>query len=369
MAFEEIMNKEVNTIQTISKGKIQILVTEEDRTGEDLLVMSDFFGNYVDQLSLSIRLNAIAATVPSIPFVEFGLINEVIHRAEVVSKGGTQLLPDFGNLPKEIRQKLKDGLYKVGESRQVDGNLRAVIVDETGTRVKDITLKEIKLNPNTIEASRSITNQLQMRQIYAKLDAIQEMQDYQIARDRDQDMKVPFLDARFYILKAQGDNCTIEDRKEYLEKASEKLLTAVNSVYTEMSTSIEHLVKLTGFPLFQRKGQIQKYIGYVSEDLQLLTKLVGLRLQLLDSLGDLDGARIEMNRYRRVMEDLFTKQLSGRKCTAAELIHQHFPYTDGNRNCWYTLGTEIIPKLEELEKGECKHTYLVSMEEIDDEKQ
>ena len=92
--------------------------------------------------------------------------------------------------------------YKIGGSRQVDGDLRAVIVDETCSRVKDITLKEVRINLGTMEASYSITNQLQMRQIYAKLDTIQEMQDFQFARDRDRDMKVPFLDARFYILKA-----------------------------------------------------------------------------------------------------------------------------------------------------------------------
>lgn len=63
-------------------------------------------------------------------------------------------------------------LTKIGESRQVDGNLRAVIVDEAGTRVKDVTLKEVQINPGTMEALRSITNQLQMRQIYAKHDTI-----------------------------------------------------------------------------------------------------------------------------------------------------------------------------------------------------
>lgn len=111
-------------------------------------------------------------------------------------------------MSKDIRQKLKNGIYKVGESKQVDGNLRAVIIDETGTRIKDVTLKEVNNNAGILEASRSIMNQLQMKKIYAKLDIIQEMQSFQIARDRDQSIKVPFLDARFYILKAQGENCT-----------------------------------------------------------------------------------------------------------------------------------------------------------------
>jgi hypothetical protein len=366
MDFEEQNSRDNTAHQIIPRAEVRILVTEEDKTGEDLLAMSDFFGNYIELLSDSIRMNAVAEIVPEIPFADIGIINEVVHQAEVISEGTTQLLPDFDHLPKDIRQKLKDGVYKVGESRQVDGNMRAVIVDETGTRVKDVTLKEVHMDPGTMEASRSIANQLQMRQIYAKLDTIQEMQDYQIARDRDRDMKVPFLDARFYILKAQGPNCLPEDRKYYLEKASEKLLSAVNSVYTEMSTSADRLVKLTRFPIFQRKDQIKRYMGYLSEDLQVSTKLVGLRLQLLDYLGDKDGARIEMERYQRVMSDFFTKNLVGKNCSAAELIHMYFPYTEENRNCWYQLGVDIKPRLAALQSAGSEHIYLVSMEDIED---
>ena len=366
MAFEEVDSNNDSVVPIIPREQVQILVTEEDRTGEDLLAMSDFFGNYIDQLSVSIRTNAVYDLVPDIPFADLGILNEVINQAEVVSTGTTQLIPDFEHLPKVIRQKLKDGIYKVGESRQVDGNLRAVIVDENGTRVRDITLKEVRVDPGTLEASRSITNQLQMRQIYAKLDTIKEMQEFQIARDRDRDMKVPFLDARFSILKAQGLNCSDEDRQAYLEKAADKLLTAVNSVYTEISTSSEQLSKLTRFPIFQQKDQIRKFIGYLTEDLQVSTKIVGLRLQILDYLGDTDGAKIELERYQRAMTDFFTKKLPGRRCSAAELIHMHFSYTEENRNCWYQLGIDVRPKLAALSSAECEHLYLVSMEETDD---
>ena len=368
MDFEDQRRIDKAATRTTSRGELQILITEEDRTGHDILAMSDFFGDYVDQLSTAIRMDAVTDVVPNIPFANLGLISEVIHRAEIISRGTTQLLPDFDSLSLDIRKKLKEEIYKIGESRQVDGNLRAVIVDETGTRVKDITLKEVRINPWTMEASRSITNQLQMRQIYAKLDTIQEMQDFQIARDRDRDMKVPFLDARFYILKAQGRNCTAEERKEYLEKAAEKLLSAVHSVYTEMTTSTERLIKLTNFPIFQRKDQIRKYIGYISEDLQVATKLVGLRLQLLDHLGDTEGARIELEQYQRNMSDFFSKTLPAKNCTAAELIHMNYPYTDENRNCWYQLERDMGPRLAALKANKCEHIYLVSMEDVEDGK-
>lgn len=53
---------------------------------------------------------------------------------------------------------------------------------------------------------RSIGNQIQMRQIYEKLSEIQELQTYQIQRDRDRDIIVPFLDARDLVLEAATKN-------------------------------------------------------------------------------------------------------------------------------------------------------------------
>lgn len=360
------VNMDDKSISIIPRNEVHILVTDEDKTGEDILAMSDFFGGYVQQLTDVIRTNAVTTYVLSIPVADIGIIGEVVQKTEVISQGATQLLPDFDSLPKDIRQKLKDGIYKVGESKQVDGNLRAVIVDETGTRVKDVTLKEVNISPGTLEASRSITNQLQMRQIYAKLDAIQEMQSFQIARDRDRDIKVPFLDARCYILKAQGKNCTDEDRDENLKKAADKLLTAVNSVYTDLTTSTEHMLKLTRFPIFQRKDQIRGYIGFLSEDLQVVTKFVGLRMQVLDYLGDTDGEKNEMSRYQRVMTDFFTKALPNRGYSAADLIHLNYPYNAENRDCWYQLSEDLKLALESKQDKEKEHIYLVSVEEDED---
>ena len=356
---------EANT-SLIPRDAVQILVTEEDKTGQDILAMSDFFDGYVQLLTGAIRNNGMTAVVPSIPIADLGIIGEVVQRAEVITRGTTQLLPDFDHLPKDIRQKLKDGVYKIGESRQVDGNLRAVIVDETGTRVKDVTLKEVAINPGTLEASRSITNQLQMRQVYAKLDAIQELQSFQIARARDNEIKVPFLNARNYILRAQGENCTEQDRCEYLKDAAKELLTAVNSLYSDIRTSTDHMLKLTRFPIFQRRDQIQSYIGFISEDIQVVTKVSGLRMQVLDYLGDTDGAQIEMRQYQSVMNDFFNKPLPGRGYSAASLIHLNYPYTNENRDCWFQLSQDVENVLGIEQSKENKHIYLVSVEEEED---
>lgn len=88
-------------------------MTEDDKTGEDILAMSDFFDGYVQQLTDAIRTNAVTTYVPSIPIADIGIIGEVVQRAEVISQGTTQLFPDFDSLPKDIHQKIKDGIYNI----------------------------------------------------------------------------------------------------------------------------------------------------------------------------------------------------------------------------------------------------------------
>lgn len=349
--------------QIIIPNELKILVTQEDINGDDILAMSDFFSNYIHDLRISIQKNTNTDILLDIPAADFGMLNEVLHRIDVVSNGTTQLIPDFDHLPKDIKEKYDSGIYKIGESRQVDGNLRAVIVDENGNRVKDITLREAKGDAGLFETSMSLINQLQLRQIFMKLDAIQELQSFQIDRDRDRDIKVPFFNARPYILKAQSENCSPEEKKKNLEKAADFMLTAINNIYTEMSTSVMHLSQLTRIPIFRIFWDIKKYIRFAQEDLQIITKFVGLRMQILDYMGDADAAGIELDRYQNVISDFFCKILPGRNCSAAELIHMNYPYNNENRNCWYQLKKDVMPRLESIKENRSMTTYIVSIEE------
>lgn len=360
---DDIQKTDISTeAQIVVSNDLKILVTEEDINGEDILVMSDFFSNYIHDLRIKIREKSNTDIVLDVPAADFGMLNEVLHTIDVVTNGDTELIPDFDHLPKDIKEKYDAGIYKIGESRQVDGNLRAVIVDENGNRVKDITLKEVRGDSGLIETSRSLLNQLQLRQIYMKLDSIQELQSFQIDRDRDRDIKVPFLNARSYILKAQRNNCSVEEKKKNLDKAADLLLTAINNVYTEMTTSAAHLSHLTRFPIFRMFWGIKKYINFLSEDLQIITKFVGLRMQILDYLGDNDGAHIELDRYQSAISDFFCKNLPGRNYSAADLIHLNYPYNKENKNCWYLLKKDVMPRLELLKGNQIKTTYLVSIE-------
>lgn len=360
-------NTDIYITEALQEGyELQILITDADKFGTEIAEMSDFFDGYIQQLSCDLRKNSIVVGLDNVPVADIGIINDVVHQMDAVIDGCHSYLPDFDHLPRDIKSKLDRGIYKLGESRQVDGNLRPVILDENGVRVKDITLKEVMNDHGTMETTRNVVSQLQMRQLFAKLDSMQELQSYQIDRDRDRDIVTPFLNARDQILRAQNQD-SIEDKRGYISKAVAELTSAINAVYTDMETSVQHVLKLTKWPIFQRSGQIKNYIEFLTRDVQLVTKFIGVQTQVLNYLGDNKSANLELERYRHIIHEFFSKPLGTRKISAAMLIHQYFPYIDENRNCWIALSKEISAKLQSrIDSLDCKKIYLVSAEDTDD---
>lgn len=127
----------------MQKKPLVIFKTDADIYGRNISAMSNFFDGYVQEMSLAIRESDGSQVVMDLPISDLSIIGESINQAEIVMRGNVTLLPDFDSLPSDVRSKLKKGLYSVGESKQVDGNMRAVILDENGVRVKDITLKKV----------------------------------------------------------------------------------------------------------------------------------------------------------------------------------------------------------------------------------
>lgn len=363
--YKDLTDVELNSIGGPDEQELSILVTDADKYGSDITEMSNFFGDYVHQLSLKVSTKSMTEVVINIPVADLGIINDVVHHTEVIMKGTYGYIPDFDDLPHDIKVKFDKGLYKLGESRQVDGNMRAVILDENGIRVKDITLKRVRNNSGALETTQSIINQAQLRQIYEKLDIIQELQSYQIDRDRDRDIVTPFLNARGYILLAQT-NEKPEDKYEILKKSINELTKALNAVYTDMSTVSKHLVKLTNWPIFQRRNQIQIYIEFLAQDLQLATMYVGVLLHVFDYLGDKASSTLAFERYQYVMRDFFMKSINQKGLSTAQLIHSNYLYNDQNRNFWYEFSREMISLLQ-ADQGllEGKDIYMVSLEDID----
>ncbi len=356
-----------------TKKSLAIFNTDIDRYGRDITEMSDFFDGYVQQMSLALREQSSLEMISELPFANLGIINDVIHQADVIMQGNVTLLPDFENLPPDIKSKLKKGIFKVGDSKQVDGNLRAVILDENDVRVKDITLKKVINDPGNIETARSIGNQLQMRQIYAKLADIQEFQTYQLEKDRDRDIIVPFLDARSMVLEAENKGSE-EERVLLLREADGKIRTALNAIYADVETTSKRFARNTNIPFLQFSNQLNRYMGYLTSDFQIATKYVGVRMQLLEYMGDAKTAKSVLQQYQHVIYDFLTKPVTRKGLSTAALMHDYFPYDKTNMNCWYTFSKEMRPALElgirtlELSiNGDYENdVYIVSVEDVND---
>lgn len=352
-----------NALTTTGVKAINIFVTDADRHGSVIADMSDFFSGYIQQQTTALSTAAATELVASFPMADVAIIGDLIHHAEMITAGDYAFLPDFDNLPRAIKTKLKKGLYTIGKSKQVDGNWRPVILDENGVRVKDITLKRVLNDPGTLETSRNIANQMQMRQIYAKLSEIQEMQDYQIDIQRNQAIVVPFLNARTAILDAQS-SADAEDQKKHLERAYDYLDSAINGLYADMHTVGDKLVKQTRWPIFQNRKQIQTYIGFMTTDLQLVAKFVGVHLQVCEYLGHPESAKNCLERYRHSMKAFCQTSANPRQQTLAELVHLYFPYSERNRDFWLDFSEGIVPALDKVPVlRESSELYLISVED------
>lgn len=366
--------KEDNSSESLSLKPLVIFKTDVDKYGRDITAMSDFFEGYVQQMSLSLKEQPGLEIVSEIPIENIGIINDVVHQASIIMRGNITLLPDFENLPADIRKKLHDGVYTVGESRQVDGNLRAVILDENEVRVKDITLKKVISNPGNIETVRNIGNQLQMRQIYTKLADIQEFQTYQLEKDRDRDIIVPFLDARSLVLEAETKESQ-EEKMQLLKEADGKIRTALNAIYADMETTSKSFAKKASIPFLHFGKQLNSYMGYLTSDMQVAAKYVGVRMQLLEYMGETNTSKSVLQQYQHVMYDFLTKPITKKGQSAVGLLHDYYPYDKSNMNCWFSFSQEMKPALEEgihslelSKKGNgINEAYIVSVEDLDHE--
>lgn len=361
------MTDEVRDIVAVDNDKpLEILVTKEDKHGADIALMSDFFGLYIEQLSTELSTQVVSDLFDDIPVADMQILGELVHGGDILLQGKYGYIPDFDNLPYDIKTKLKKGIYTLGESRKVEGNVRAVILDEEGTRIKDVTLKKIINTPDTLEMSRSITSQIQMRQISAKLDAIAETQSYLVDMERNNNIIKPFLNARDLILRAQNAK-TLEERKQYMLEASKELTNGINASRLDLKTSSEHLAKLTRFPIFRRPDQIKAYLGYVAQDLQLTTKYVGVQMRVLDYLGDHDTSRELLGSYQMMLSDFAEKPITKRNQSAAILMQNNSIYSDDTQDYWLKFKVDIQETVKSGRLLQEREMVVVSIEDSKNE--
>ncbi len=345
--------------------QLSILTTEDDKHSYDIEKLSNFFDGYIRHLSTKVASYSFSEIVDIIPAIDIGIINEALSFADIFVKGKNIFVPDFDSLPADILRKLKKGIYTIGESRQVEDNFRAVILDENGVRIKDITLKKIMNPAETADSIRNLSEQAQLRQINKKLGIIEELQNYQIDTARNQNIFIPFFNARDAIARAQ-ETPSIEERKRYLDSAVASLTSAINAIYADMITLKKNIYKLTRFPIFQQRSTIYKYINIVAEDLQNATKFIGLQMQVFDYQDASELAKLELEKFKVFMSDFAYTKIGHSKKSFLQLIQGSCPHNVAKM--WNGLGTDIEPFLM-LEENKIDELYLITAEDVIDAKE
>ena len=112
---------ELSVLDNNIGNEIRILVTEEDRTGSNILCMSDFFDIAVHQMSNTLVCSKESVDMTSLPVADLGMVNDALQTVGAFCSPKFDLVPDFAALPKDILQKYKEGKVILGDSKQVEG--------------------------------------------------------------------------------------------------------------------------------------------------------------------------------------------------------------------------------------------------------
>ncbi|WP_051998346.1 hypothetical protein, partial [Loigolactobacillus coryniformis] len=294
------------------------------------------------------------------------------------SKKGFAYQPDFDSLSVETKEGLKSGILKIGESKKVDGNMRAVVVDtmNSNQRVEDLTLKEVRTERDITRNLTDLAIQAQLKQIYEILLDMQETQEYQLQWDRNNSILKPFFTARTLIIEFQNtDNL---DRKiELLHEASKSMEEAVSAIKSDLISNRNQIEMILRKPIHGKS--LQRHANFILFDINLLLKIVGMqtyidltldnekmardRFESVKYIFDLysnktipERVNVVLSVLQRlpVLDNLLSNSESTEFFSILEIIHDNYKYSPENKNLWLIINDEMqeSSQLSLLSEGE-----------------
>ncbi len=354
----------------IKSKKINLFLTEEDKYETDITKMSDFFSSYLGSLTSKLKTNDVNIIPDKLS--KLSILEECISNVKMIKNKDFTLIPDYNSLKSDIIKKLKTGEYKLGESKQVNGNLRAVIVDKNNVRVKDLTFKKAVLDEEGTLISNDINIHSQLEEIHVLLNNVIDLQKYQIEQTRNQALIVPFMDARDKLLKAQRTKNESEKVK-LIESANDLLSHGINSIYQDINITAYNFANtrdgIKNKIINTINNNFENYMNYLAADIQMIFIYNGIYLQTLEYLGDRNTKDEVTYKFIRVLNNLATKVVTNDNLTVLELLQNNYKYKmlEDDFNYWIKLSNYVTSIKEKYDKDEFnlinKNIYLLSMEE------
>ena len=334
------------------KPLLNIFATEEDKNSTDLLEMSNFFELFIDDIGDNLHNFYQWDTV-----IDFGAL---LGRLAAAIKAGFDIndmgvmVADYSHFSKEIIDGIKKGIYHIGESKEVAGNMRPAILDKDEHIVKWFTMKKAVNPKEMLSDVGSLSMQNSLRQISSELKGISQDLKYEIEFNRRQALSLPFINARTKFLNAINNP---KNKVKYLEEADTYLLEGLNALYADIEAEAK---RLGDSDLKPNQSKIKEFfigslkyaddiLGRINEDMLMIPKYVAVEVYLLKHLERYEDAKAVLGQYKYHLDKMANTPLLGSEYTAAEVIHELYPYHKDNRDFWLEMPQETISALDSLQ--------------------
>lgn len=342
-------------------SNFELFNTEESKKETDIFKITSPFEYALPRLieeKTSINYTEMLDTVGK-PLFKFANENKK-HFKHILDKNtGDIFKVDFENLSSDVKDKLKKGIYQIGESRKVDGNFRAVIVDTTknNIRVEDVTLQRVDITERTPETD--IASQVYLKEIHDLLLDIKDNQEFQIKWDRNNSLLPPFFSARTKVLEAQN-SINIEEKIKLLRQANSCMEESVSAIKADLISNKEEIIKRTSQFNYSNKS-LKQHANFILNDTEIMTKIVGMQVYIDLALDNQSMATDRLLAYQGSMELLTQKDILENqnlliklvqkisdqnrtfpnKISLLELIHDNYQYEKNNTDLFLNLQNKL----------------------------
>lgn len=343
---------------------LNIFTNEKDKKGTDLLEMSDFFNIFIGNIELEMETETAWQVYHNIE----GFIGEIavaIKNGFDISKMGI-LVADYSHFSQDIIDGLKEGIYHIGQSREVAGNLRPAILDKNEHLVKFFTLKKA-IDPSCVLSDiAALSMQASLQRISSQIEDIGRNVKGMVDFVRREALSNKFIYARDKIMLVASSD--IDECDNYLKEADTYLMEGLTDLYTDVNAQVKALAEQKG-PLASLKA-IDSLLSYINEDMQMIPKYVGLRVYLFNYRGKGEDANRILSEYRYQLQTLIEKKIGNDKCTAFELIHKSYWYDEDNMDFWLEKPIQMLGMIDSFEKlleQKDRNVFYIDMEGSVDE--
>ena len=364
MGLEELMaNRE--EIAEHNKGEmLNIFIGDEDKRGTDLLAMSDFFRVFIGKIEEDMG----SETAWEIFLNTEGIAGEIANAIKGgfdISKMG-MLIADDSHFNQDIIDGLKSGIYHIGQSKEVAGNLRPAILDEKGHLVKFFTLKKATDPSNVLSDISTLSMQISLRKITLQIEDIGRDVKGMIDFARRKVLSNKFIYARDRIMLAS--TAAMDEREQYLKEADTYLMEGLTDLYADINAQVKDLVAMNG-PLASINA-IDTLLAFINEDMQMIPRYVGLRVFLFNYRGRTEDAKRVLDEYRYQLKGMAAQKLGDGKYTALELIHKYYPYNDKNIDFWLIQPKQMLEAINDCQTAlehKNRDIFYIDVEELENE--